>query len=516
MHGQRCAGILIPLFSIRTAEDFGRGEIGGLIPMAELALAMGHRLIQLLPVDETAPGETSPYSAMSVFAIDPVYVSAHMLSGVDAATIAAARVSAGAGGAHVDQLKLRAAKFDLLAGSWRDFTERADAAARAAFAQFVETNRHWLDNYALFRALKEHFGWCGWEKWPAGLRRHETAATASARRELAGPVAMYSWFQFVAQGQWTIMRAQLAARGVMLGGDLAFSPGRESAEVWANQELFDLDRSAGAPPDAFSATGQRWGLPMPNWQRMRAGGFALMRARVRRARALYDVLRVDHVVGLFRTYGYSASEESGGTFDPPDEDAQRAQGMEILLAIIAEADPMRIIAEDLGVIPPFVRETLCAMTIPGYKVVRWERENWGASGERIVSPATYPEISLATTGTHDTETLREWWDNLPLIERSSFAEALGIADRVAVGATPIEEATLDAILEATYSSPARFAIVPIQDLFGWTARINTPGTVNEDNWTWRLPFDAQRACDDTSIRARVNQLRLIAQRTDRF
>lgn len=516
MRGLRCAGILIPLFSIRTADDFGRGEIGGLIPMAELALAMGHRLIQLLPVDENAPGETSPYSALSVFAIDPIYVSADMLSGVDTAAIAAARSGVGVADTHIDQLELRAAKFDLLTRSWRDFNAHADATEHAAFAQYAEANSYWLDDYSLFRALNEHFGWIGWEKWPAGLRRHEMAATSAARRELAGAVAMYAWFQFALQRQWSLVRAHLATLGVMLGGDLAFSPGRESAEVWANQELFDLDRSVGAPPDAFSATGQRWGLPMPNWARMRAGGFALMRARVRRARELYDVLRVDHVVGLFRTYGYPVHDEGGGAFDPPDEDAQCAQGNEILRAIIEEAGPMEIIAEDLGVIPPFVRETLRAMAIPGYKVVRWEKENWGTSGERFISPAAYPEISLATTGTHDTETLREWWDNLPFIERSSFAEALGIADSVEANATPMNDATLDAILEATYSSPARLAIVPIQDLFGWTARINTPGTVNDDNWTWCLPLDAKRACDDTSIMARANKLRPIAQRTGRF
>ena len=136
----------------------------------------------------------------------------------------------------------------------------------------------------------------------------------------------------MAHRQWREVRTDLAGRGVVLGGDLAFSPGRESAEVWANQEMFDLTRTVGAPPDAFSADGQRWGLPMPDWKRMRGTGFSLIRTRVRHARELFDLLRIDHVVGLFRTYAFGIDDPAPGAFDPPDEAAQRAQGEEIIRA----------------------------------------------------------------------------------------------------------------------------------------------------------------------------------------
>src|SRR5438445_2870137 len=147
---------------------------------------------------------------------------------------------------------------------------------------------------------------------------------------------------------------------------------------------------------------------MPNWDRIRSSGFAFLRTRVRRARQLYDALRIDHVVGLFRTYGYLPGDNAPGSFTPSSEPAQRAQGEEILKIILDEAGPMQIVAEDLGVVPPFVRASLAALGVPGYKVARWEKELPGGPGQHFLNPADYPELSLATTGTHDTETLTEW------------------------------------------------------------------------------------------------------------
>src|ERR1700722_17960323 len=161
---QRIAGVLIPLFSLRTTDDFGRGEIRGLVPMAEFALAIGHRMIQLLPIDETAPGETSPYSAMSVLAIDPRYISAGGLYGITAADIAAGRAAAGPED-PVDQTKLHAAKTGLLRKSFERFVARAGAGERKAREEFEYRNREWLADYALFRALKEKFGWGGGGVW---------------------------------------------------------------------------------------------------------------------------------------------------------------------------------------------------------------------------------------------------------------------------------------------------------------------------------------------------------------
>jgi 4-alpha-glucanotransferase len=508
---ERCAGVLIPLFSLRTERDLGRGEIGGLREMVDLAVAMGHRVIQLLPLDEPAPGEASPYSALSVFAIDPMYISAPALT--DAAELRRAQESVGRRRTP-PRARLRNVKFELLAHAFDSFEQRASPVERAEFGEFCAENHAWLDDYALFRGLKEKFKWKLWESWPDELRRREAGALGSARRGLADSIRKYCYWQYLADRQWRDVRGYAKSRGVLLGGDLAFSPSRDSAEVWANQAYFDLTRTVGAPPDDFNPDGQRWGLPMPNWERMRASGHQFWRARARRARSLYDIVRIDHVVGIYRTFSF-AGEDDGGSFMPADEPQQIAQGEEVMRAILDEAAPADVIAEDLGTVPPWVRASLTRLGVPGYKVVRWEKIDWGGPDERFLSPSEYPELSLATTGTHDTETLTQWWRETTAKERRQFLAALGPRGRVSPDGRLTGRASL-AILEALYAAPSRLAVTPIQDLFGWRARINRPGTVAPSNWRWRPPFTLERWSESATLRARVTSLRRIAERTGRF
>jgi len=510
----RAAGVLIPLFSLRTRNDLGRGEILDLAPMIDFAVQMGHRVIQLLPLDEGAPDELSPYSAMSVFAIDPLYVSAHALAGVGRVSLRRARETAG-NARIVPRSRTRPVKLALLERAWRAFAARASAESRSEFDRFIEANRGWVDSYALFRALKERFDWAHWESWPKDLAGREPGAIESARRELADPIRMYSFWQFLAHRQWTAMRAYAAERGVLLGGDVAFSPARDSAEVWANQELFDFARTVGAPPDGFNPRGQRWGLPLPRWDAMRADGFALWRARARRAADLYDLVRVDHVVGLYRTFSFGADPGAPGAYTPENEGDQRGQGEAIMRALIEAAHPTAIVAEDLGTVPPWVRESLTGLGVPGYKVMQWERHDWGGPNERFLSPSEYPVLSLATTGTHDTETLTRWWRDQPETERTKILRALNLEGRISLR-RPLDEAAIDQILEALYASPSLLVILPIQDLFGWSARINRPGTIEDSNWTYRLPLAFDRLSANPWIKSRLAKLRAIAVRTGRF
>ena len=506
----RVAGVLIPIFSLRTRDDLGRGEILDLVPMIDFAREMGLGLIQLLPLDEGAPDETSPYSAMSIFAVDPVCLSLQGLSvGRIFLGLARRKVSASKPAGRVS---VRAAKLPLLDRAWRASSDRSHPGAE--FRAFEEENHAWLADYALFRALSDRFDWAPWKEWPQPLRQREAAALETARRELAEPIARYTWFQFVAQRQWSAVRAHAADRGVLLGGDMAFSPSLDSAEVWANQHLFDLDRTVGAPPDAFNKHGQRWGLPLPRWDLMRADGFKLWRLRVQRAAAMFDVLRIDHVVGLYRTFSFDADPEHDGQFVPAEESAQHAQGEEIVHALQDAAGRCRLIAEDLGSVPTWVRQSLTAMGIAGYKVMQWERVGWETPEERFLKPSEYPELALATTGTHDTETLSTYWSAQPEAERRKLAEALGVMDRVSLTG-PLDEGGLDAIVAALYSSPSRLVVLPIQDLFGWNDQVNRPGTVDQTNWTWRLPFAIEDRADLPAIRSRIERLRAIATRSGR-
>jgi 4-alpha-glucanotransferase len=362
--------------------------------------------------------------------------------------------------------------------------------------------------------LSDRFDWAAWQEWPEPLRHREPAALENARRELAEPIAKYTWFQFVAHRQWSEVRAHAADRRVLLGGDMAFSPSLDSAEVWANQHLFHHDRTVGAPPDTFNERGQRWGLPLPRWDLMRADGFKLWRQRVRRAAAMFDVLRIDHVVGLYRTFSFDADPEHDGQFVPADEPAQHAQGEEIIQTLKDAAGGCELIAEDLGSVPDFVRESLTAMGIAGYKVMQWERVGWETPQERFLKPSEYPELALATTGTHDTEALTIWWLEQPEAERHKLAEALGVVDRLSPTA-PLDERGLDAIIEALYSSPSRLVVLPVQDLFGWSDQINRPGTVDETNWSYRLPFAIEDRATARAIRSRIEKLRAIAIQSGR-
>ena len=516
----RIAGVMVPLFSLRTRADTGIGDIAALPAMIDLAKAMGDRAILFLPLDETSPGQASPYSALSLFAIDPIYIGLDRLAGVSSQQVDSVRRALAQVPAS-DRLAIRAARLELLESAFNHFTAHQFAAQddeRAAVTDFAERHREWLDDYALFRALKDRFDLVAWEEWPEELRRRDGAALARARadEELAAAIDKYVYWQFLAHRQWTEARAHARASGVMLGGDLAFSSARDSAEVWANQELFDLERTVGAPPDGFNPQGQHWGLPAPRWERIRADGFGLLRKRIRHARELYDFIRVDHVVGLYRTFSFGLAPGAKGGFWPAVEPEQRAQGEAVLGAILEEASASIVIAEDLGVIPLFVRASLSALGVAGYKVMRWEKINEGGPAETFISPAEYPELSLATTGTHDTDTLAEWWDTAPVDECTRMLELLALAPAAARDAEKIAfEQVRDAMLKALYASPSRMVIIPIQDLFGWRERINLPGTVGPANWSWRLPIAIEDMFHDQALAARLAQLREMATRAGR-
>jgi 4-alpha-glucanotransferase len=503
---------MVPLFSLRAREDVGIGDIAALDAMVELAAAMRHRAILLLPLDETSPGEASPYSALSLFAIDPIYVGLDGLTGVERERVDRVR-RALARAPLSDRLTIRTARFELLEAAFVHFA--GHGGERGAVAEFAANHREWLDDYALFRVLKDRFAFAPWEAWPEELRRRDPSALARARVELAQAIDRYVYWQFLAHRQWAEARARARAAGVMLGGDLAFSPARDSAEVWANQELFDLGRTVGAPPDGFNPQGQRWGLPAPRWERIRASRFDLLRKRIRHARELYDFIRVDHVVGLYRTFSFGLAPGSQGAFWPAAEPEQRAQGEAVMNVILEEAGATIVVAEDLGVIPPFVRASLSALGVAGYKVMRWEKINQGTPAEAFVAPTDYPELSLATTGTHDTDTLAEWWDTAPPEERSRMLGMLALAPAGASDAPVAISEVLDAILTALYASPSRIVIIPVQDLFGWRERINFPGTVGPANWSWRLPVAIEDMRRDPALAARLEKLRDMAVRTGR-
>jgi 4-alpha-glucanotransferase len=494
----RRAGILVPLFSIPSSQSWGIGEIGDIEAMARWLDAAGQRVLQLLPINEMPPGETSPYSALSAMAIDPQFITLEHCGdfaeiggegGLDAGL--RERLDQARGSPFVDYSTVRDLKHRTLRRCFAHFRDReltTDTRRAGAFRAFVREQAWWLDDYALFRALHAKYREAAWTNWPDPVQRRDPAALDAARAELADDILFRQYVQWNAADQWGTARVR--AGDIALFGDLPFMVSADSADVWARQDEFRLDASAGVPPDAFSETGQDWGLPVYRWDVLAERDFDWLRNRARRNADIYDGYRVDHLVGFYRTY-FRPHDGSQPQFTPLDQKAQVTQG-ERVLAVFREPGT-EIIAEDLGLVPEFVRESLARLKVPGYKVFRWER-HWNKKGQPFKDPKTYPAVSVATSGTHDTEPLVMWWEAAPREEKEAVLAIPSIHERLTAEDNPagLEAPTLphavhEAVVESLYASGSNTLILPIQDVFGWRDRINQPATVRDENWRWRLP-----------------------------
>jgi 4-alpha-glucanotransferase len=520
----RRSGIVIPLFSCPSAKSWGIGDIGDLDALTAWLAEAGQRVAQFLPINEMAPGQQSPYSAISAMAIDPIFIDVSAvpefaalggeasLSPGDRSRLDQARRSPAIDYATVRHLKHHALRssFDrFLNVEWRRQTDRA-----AGLAGFLSQQSWWIDEYAVFRAVHAAHGERPWTEWPEGLRVHDEAAVADARRDLSREMLFHQYEQWTAHTQWRDARTR--THGVALYGDLPFMVDGDSADVWARQHQFHLDVELGAPPDAFSATGQNWGMPVYRWDVIARGGFGWLRDRARRHRDLYDGYRIDHLVGFYRTYGWP-KDGRGAFFTPDNETDQLALGEQVV-AIFRDSG-VEVVAEDLGVVPDFVRDSLARLGVPGFKVFRWERQ-WHAEGQPFTDPSTYPAVSVAASGTHDTETLAAWWALAPADERREIARlpAVRHATRNAVDLTDVafSPAVRDALLEALVESGSDLVLFPVPDIFGWTDRINEPATINERNWTFRLPWPCDELAGVPEAAERQQSLRAWSTRHGRI
>lgn len=503
---RRAAGVLVPLFSLRSARDWGIGEIGDLPALCRWLAGAGHRLLQLLPIVEMSPGERSPYAAMSAFAIDPIYLSVDAIEDV---ALAGARAAVGdaitkaRADPHIDYDGVRRAKRRALELGFARFVAaewETNSARAAAFRRFRDEEAAWLRDYALFRACQERHAFRPWTEWETGLRDRLPTVVANTLAALERECLFHEWGQWIAAEQWGAARRAAAAAGVRLKGDLPFMVSRNSADVWARQDEFGLDAEIGAPPDHFNRDGQRWGLPVSRWDTMARGDFAWLRARAARAGSLFDAFRVDHVVGFYRQYVIPPG--GPGAFAPLAEHEQLALG-ERLLGVVGEAAPeAEIVGEDLGVVPPFVRASLARLGIPGYRVLRWEDD-----GGKFRNPTAYPVRSVATSGTHDTSTLACWWDD-ELSAEGRRALAAVPAFTPLAGAERFTPVVLDALLDGLYGAASELVVVPFPDAYGGRERINVPATVGTANWAYRLPWTVEEfaAGSADALRARLRVL----------
>jgi len=510
----RQAGVLVPLFSIRSPSSWGLGEIPDLVPFARWAASAGFSLLQVLPVTEAARGQNSPYSALSAFAIDPVYLALEAVEDFDAAggvealaeadraLLAAVRESP-----RVRWREIRGLKHRASALAFRSFLEREWYRRSSRAQQLREYRRQhasWVCDYALFVAIHDDlYAGRSWGEWDVGLRAREAPALSGARSSLSEQVLYRYWLQWQLDLQWHEARRSVNQAGAELMGDLPFMVATDSADVWSRPFDFRLDARAGVPPDAFSAEGQDWGLPVYRWDEMAKNDLAWISERARRYAELYGAYRVDHVVGFYRSY-YRPNDGGPPGFVPSTEAEQVKNGERVLAAF---SEGARVIAEDLGVVPEFVRASLARIGVPGYRVLRWEKDD-GVFRD----PARWPALSLATTGTHDTESMADWYDSLRAAERKALLSLPGLSRLAPAAPERFDERVRDALLELVYESNSSLLLVPFQDALGTRERVNVPGTVNDLNWSYRIPVELAAQFADQATAARLRSLALRSRR----
>jgi glycogen operon protein len=510
---RRRAGVTIPLFSIRSGEGWGLGEIPDLARFARWAGRAGFSVLQLLPVNAVNDVDPSPYAASSAFALDGAYLSLASCEDFAAAggrdalpDGAGARIEALDRSAVVDWPAVRAAKSAgialafgrFLRDEWRRQSPRAQH-----LSAFMRVNRSWLDDYALFTVLHQEQA-RSWLDWPVRFRDRAPGAIADVRRSRADAMLQVQWVQWQLDLQWRRARREASAAGVELMGDLPFVVGIDSADVWANHSLFRLDARLGTPPEDGSPDGQDWGLPVYDWAAMARDDFSWIRARATRAGELFGLLRVDHAIGCYRTYARSLDGKKSG-FSPAEEWDQIQLG-EKLMRIMSRFE--EVVAEDLGTVPPYLRPSLERMGIPGYRVLRWERD-----GDTYRDPAGWPATSVSASGTHDTETMAVWYDGLPQAEREQLRRLPALSGLDA--SRPFDDRARDLLLAALYSAPSTLALIPFQDALGTRERINVPGTVNDANWRFRAARSVDDLLADAADIERLRQLATDAGRLER-
>ncbi|HSQ01110.1 MAG TPA: 4-alpha-glucanotransferase [Candidatus Dormibacteraeota bacterium] len=472
----RASGLLLHPTSLPAPH--GIGDLGpGALRFIDFLAAARQRWWQVLPLGPTSVGN-SPYQSPSTFAGNPLLISldgliADGLLGADEAA-SAARDSA-----RVDYGAVIARKRPLLHLAARRLCEGGATELAAACARFRADEAGWLDDFALYMALKDVRGGTTWRAWEPDVVQRRPSALVRRRAQLRGAIDEHAALQFLFFRQWTAVRAHAAARGISILGDLPIFVADDSADVWAHRELFQLDAAgiptavAGVPPDYFSATGQLWGNPLYAWEVHEARGFDWWIARLRAALRCCDVVRVDHFIGFTRYWAIPVGETTAvnGAYRP-------APGEAVLDAVRAALGDVAIVAEDLGAVTPEVDALRERFALPGMHVLQFA---FGGDASNRDLPHRYERNSVVYTGTHDNDTAAGWFHAAAPAVRHAALRYLGRRSSQDVVAH---------LIRLAMASVADTAIVPVQDVLGLgsAARMNTPGQT-EGNWAWRLGDD---------------------------
>jgi 4-alpha-glucanotransferase len=498
MNFPRASGVLLHPTSL--PGPFGVGDLGPqAYAFADFLQVSGQSLWQMLPLGPTGYGD-SPYACYSAFAGNTLFISPDLLLEDQLITKNHLDNAPELPTDRVDFAAVHEYKESLLRNAFDSFTRGANPELTDRLAEFCERHITWLDDYALFRALKDEHGGVAWNNWPADLVSRRPAALEDARKRLANQIAAQKFYQFLFFRQWFALKTYCSQRSIQLVGDIPIFVAHDSADVWTNPRQFKLNDDgspivvAGVPPDYFSTTGQLWGNPLYNWDQMRADGFSWWIKRVKAALEILDIARIDH----FR--GFAACWEIPGG----DETAERgrwveAPGRELFTAIRNALGQVPIIAEDLGVITPDVESLRDDFNFPGMRILQFA---FSSDTKNIDLPHNYHKNVVVYTGTHDNDTAVGWFKSVAGEGSTRDAAQIERERKLCLEYLDTDGAEIHwDFIRAALASVANTAIVPLQDLLGLgtAARMNLPNST-EGNWSWR--FEKGALTDEIAARLR--------------
>ena len=474
---RRNTGVLLSITSLPSKYGIGCFDQAA-YDFVDFLEKSGQKYWQILPLGASSHSSfDSPYQAYSAFAGNPYMISLDAL--IEEGVLTKEECDAadfGSDPAHVDYEKLSANRLNLLHKAY----ERSNISFNRDYIIFCQENFWWLDDYALFMAVKAFFNDANWTSWPDDIRMHYGPALDYYRTKLYFDVEFHKYLQFKFDQQWTKLKKYANDKHIQIVGDIPIYVSPDGSDIWASPDLFQLDEQnratqiAGCPPDSFSADGQVWGNPLYRWERHAATGYHWWITRMWYSFKLYDVVRIDH----FRGFDEYFSIPNGGT--AKEGHWEKGPGMDLFNAIRNSLGDKAVIAEDLGLMTPGVRKLVKDSGFPNMKVLQFAFDAADIGGSNEYLPHNYGTNCVVYTGTHDNETISGWFTGLDKENRDHIRAYL--ADE----ATPIKR-MYKKLISLAMMCAAKDCIVPIQDWLGLdnSARMNQPGTVNV-NWSWRL------------------------------
>ena len=466
----RTSGVLMPISSLPS--PYGIGTMGKQARrFVDFLVKGGQKYWQILPICPTSYGD-SPYQSFSSFAGNPYFIDLEYLCKDKLLTKKECEsFQWGSNPKYVDYGIMYESRYALLRKVYARFTKKEPQ----DFEKFCENEKQWLDDYALFMALKDANGGQAWSNWDKSLRLREKKAMEEATEKYSEEIRFYKMLQYLFYQQWNALKTYANEAGIEIIGDVPIYVAGDSADVWANPDQFYLDENlepievAGCPPDAFSDDGQLWGNPLFRWDVMKKDGYTWWTRRIKAMSELYDIIRIDHFRGFDSFYAIPAKDDTA-----KNGQWKQGPGMDLFCELEKKLGKLPIIVEDLGFLTPSVHKLLKDSGFPGMKVIQFA---FDSREESDYLPHTYTNHCVVYTGTHDNDTVMGWMKTAPKASVKYAKEYLNLTK---------EEGYNWGMMRAAWSSVADMAIVPMQDILGLgsEARINTPSTLG-NNWKWR-------------------------------